>query len=270
MGMQIGEEEAPVRKLVDRRRRAIGQHRPVPLHAGDHATGLPVVKRRGHQASVHRPPLANHLRQAIQVADEDQRHAAEQTCPPAPRQAGHQRERRRERDGEEQRNRQIEGRRRCDACQLDEHGDQVLAIVVVVDVAATEPGIDRRHSTTAQDAIENGQLEGLLAAVVEVVKIGIERADARHEEKRHQERRLADRQQPPAGPEEGAQLRPPPPGHHCACHAQGQKRSLPRSSGRKAARRRWPATRRASPTQQSDDLGQAPATIPEPAERPGT
>ena len=93
--------------------------------------------------------------------------------------------------GEEHRHRQVEGDLRQNARQLDQRRRHELAEVVVVHVAAGEPGVVGRHRRAAGDGVEIGQVHRLLAAAGGMPEVRVERADPVEDEECPDEQRLA-------------------------------------------------------------------------------
>src|SRR5262249_2792687 len=202
------EEEAPEWELVD------GE--------GDDAPAAPVVEDGDGEVTERRLPLVQELGEAVEVADHSESRAARQPRPPAAREAGHNGEGTAHRHAEEQRNRQVEGCRGSQGGELDKGGDEELAIIVVVDVAAGEERVVGRHIAAAQNGVEVGELHRLLAAVKEVPEVGVERAYPGKGEEGSEEGELSNDEQPPARADESPERVAPQPCKRTA--SRGQQR----------------------------------------------
>src|SRR5262249_59081054 len=101
VGVETREEEAPEGELID------GE--------GEAGRAAQVVEDGDGKGGERRLPLVPELRQAVEVADHSESGAARQPRPPAAREAGDDGEGATHRHGEEQWDRQIEGRRRSHA-----------------------------------------------------------------------------------------------------------------------------------------------------------
>ncbi len=103
-------------------------------------------------------------------------------CPSAHLQIIHHAERAHRGHGEEQREREIVRKPGDDAGELDEGRDDELSIVVVIELAAREPGIIRREFRAANHRIEVCQVHRSLAAHRGVPQIGIAPANQHERE----------------------------------------------------------------------------------------
>src|SRR5450759_1924071 len=137
MRVQVGKKKAPERKLIDGER--------------DDAAAAPVIKRWKREMFQSSPQPIFHLEQPIDIADQRGKIATQQGQRKTARQAVYQRKRAREGQREKRWYRQVKGGRRGNAGQFDERAKDDIAIVVIIDVAASIPGIKRRHIRTAQD-----------------------------------------------------------------------------------------------------------------------
>ena len=235
--VQIGEEKAPVGKLVD----GLRDHPAgVPVGVGGEplrAEHLDQTAGRGHGclkagqialegAAGQSSQLAHHLRAAVHVAqhgDEEGGQKRDQggaalTGGWGVRVAGRFRRliRRFGRalgaaapgqvvgqapdvdhgQGEDGGDGQVEGDGGGDAGQLDQQRDQIEAVVIVVDHAAGEVGVQRREIRAAQDGVEKGELHELFAAVPGLPDVGVGDAEGDEEQEGGREQRLAAQDQP--------------------------------------------------------------------------
>ena len=93
--------------------------------------------------------------------------------------------------GEEERDDESDRDGGEDAGELGEGGAHEEAEVVVVELAAGEPGVVGRHVRRLQDGVEVGEVHGLFAAEVEVPEVGVPHADGEHASEGDEEEDLA-------------------------------------------------------------------------------
>jgi len=145
-------------------------------------------------------------------------------APPAPHQVEGGRERGHPGQGEQRRQDQVEGHRRQQTQQLDRRPHQHEAVIVVVDVPAGEPGVDRREECAAQHAVEVGEVHRPLAAEVGMPQVGVAQPHAQEGQEQQQPQPFQDQHLPPVRPHIGAQRRPPPPAQRRAGDQHQQQR----------------------------------------------
>ena len=109
---------------------------------------------------------------------------------------------------EEQRHRKVDGDGRHHPGELGQRRVHELAEVVVVQVAAGEPGVVGRHGRRSDDGIEVGEVHRLLAATKRVPQVRVPHPDAVEAEEGHEEQQLADEDQTRVAPEEVQHLSP--------------------------------------------------------------
>src|SRR6266852_2834678 len=194
MRVQVGKEKAPEWKLI--------------YGVRDDTAAAPVIKQRHRQVLQGDPQVIFQLEQAIEIADQRRKIAAQQSHRETARQAINQRERAREGQREERGDRQVKRCRRGNAGQFYERADEYITVVVIIDVAAGIPGIKRRHIRTAQNGVQKSHLHGFFTAQVDIPQIGIERANPHEEQKCQRKQPLLDQQQPPAPPQKFHHLAP--------------------------------------------------------------
>ena len=231
--MQISEEKAPERKFVDRAR----QHAawPPPIEGRQARAGADDMAgaRQGADKGLQARNLAlelglrlvgqapQHLPQRVEVADDGDKKAAQQpgadAAPPKwPARAmglrGWRRQvvnqgkgagcgRRKQRG-----HGQVEGNRGRDACELDEHADQEIAVVVVVDITTGVVRIERRHPGAARGGVEECELHELLAALPGLPEVRIEQANRHKKQERAAKHQLRDHEQTAVRTHKGGHL----------------------------------------------------------------
>src|SRR5262249_6582005 len=119
-------------------------------------------------------------------------------------------------EAKEQWDSQIEGRGGNHAGELDERGDEELAVVVVVDVATCEEGIVGRQVAAAQDGGGVSGLHRPPAAHVDVPEVWVEGAYPGERKEGGQKKQLASDEQPPADANKGPERVAAPPGERGA------------------------------------------------------
>ena len=112
------------------------------------------------------------------------------------------------RQAENSGNHQVVGEGRRDAQQQSRRAQQDIAEVVVVDEATGKPGINRRESCAAQDAIQIGEVHRLFAALGRMPQVRIGQTNANHEQKGGEGQQLHPSQSPPVLAQEAHCARP--------------------------------------------------------------
>ena len=140
------------------------------------------------------------------------------------------------RQREHRRQPQVVGHFGGDAQQPRRAGGEELSEVVVIDVAASPPGVVGREVVGAQHGVQVCEVHRLLAAEGGVPEVGVGHADRQQKQERAQEHRLADGQRGPGAPDRPPE---PPPGEqadrqpeHHQPHKPAQQR--PTAEGRPA------------------------------------
>ncbi len=113
------------------------------------------------------------LDQPVKVSDERSKISAQQCHREALRETINQCHYTRKGQSKQRGNSQVERDCRNDTRQLDERANDDVAVIIVVDVAASKPRIIGRHRGTAQDGVEKSKFHWFFPAQIDMPEIRV-------------------------------------------------------------------------------------------------